>query len=421
LSTEASCKRTLEITVPVAEVESETERVVSSIQKKVRLPGFRPGHAPAALIRSRYKEDIRQEVLDSLLPKYFRKRVEDENLQVVGSPGASDVHFEAGEPLTFKIEFEVAPQIELKEYEGVTVVYQDPVITDEDVAGRLEALREQKAEYVDVESRPLSDGDYAVVALKSISGVDGPPVQQDELVLRIGDEDSLAEFSTNLRGVSPGEEREFDVTYPEEYAEQKLAGRTVRFQATVKTVRRKDLPEINDEFAHDLGDYKDMGELRETIRRSLQQEKEYVAQRDAKEKLVETLVDANEFPVPEALVERQIEMFVEQYLRSLAARGVDPKSVKLDWEKVKTSQRDKAVREVKGSLILSRVAEKQGIDATIEEVDHEVQRIARQQREPVPAVRAKFERDGTLRRIASHIRTEKILNFLFERATKVAQ
>ena len=181
------------------------------------------------------------------------------------------------------------------------------------------------------------------------------------------------------------------------------------------------LPEINDEFARDLGDYKDLGELREAIRRSLQREKEYTAQREAKERLVETLVDANDFPVPEAMVERQIEMFVEQYLRSLAARGVDPNSVKLDWEKVKTTQREKAVREVKGSLILSRVAEQKGIDATMDEVDHEVQRIARQQREPAPAVRAKLEKDGTLRRIASHIRTEKTLSYLFERATKVAQ
>ena len=421
MPTEASCKRTLEITVPVAEVESETERVVLSIQKKVRLPGFRPGHAPVSLIRGRYKQDIRQEVLDSLLPKHFRKRVEDEGLQVVGAPDVSDVHLEPGEPLTFKIEFEVAPQIDLKEYEGVTVLYQEPAVTDEDLAKRIEDLREQKAEYVNVDPRPLADGDFAVVTLKSLSGVDGPPVQQDELVLRIGDEDTLAEFSTNLRGVSPGEEREFEVTYPEDYSEQKLAGRTVRFHATLKTVRRKDLPEINDEFARDLGDYKDIGELREAIRRSLQREKEYTAQREAKERLVETLVDANDFPVPEAMVERQIEMFVEQYLRSLAARGVDPNSVKLDWEKVKTTQREKAVREVKGSLILARVAERQGIDATMDEVDHEVQRIARQQREPAPAVRAKLEKDGTLRRIASHIRTEKTLSYLFERATKVAE
>jgi trigger factor len=421
LSTEDLCKRTLDISIPVSEVEAETGRVVASLQKKLRLPGFRPGHVPTGIIRNRFKEDIRQDVLENLAPKFFRQRADDEGLNLVGPPSLRDVKYEAGQPLQFKVDFEVLAPFELKDCEGLPVVYRDPEISDEELDQRLDHLREEKAEYVNVDPRPLSAGDFAVVSLESLSGVEGDPVKNDEMMLHIGGEDTLAAFTENLSGAAPGEEREFDVSYPEDYSERKLAGKTVRFRAAVKGVRRKELPELNDEFARDLGDYKDLEELRDTVRKVMLREKEYVAQQDAKDKLVETLVDSHDFPVPEALIERRVEDIVEQNLRSLAMRGVDPRTVKLDWEKIREAQRDKAVRDVKASLLLDRVAEKQQIEPTTDEVERELQRLARQERQPVAALRVKFEKDGTLHRIASRIRTEKTLSYLFERARKVAE
>jgi trigger factor len=421
LSTEEVCKRTLDISIPVSEVEAETERVVASLQKKLRLPGFRPGHVPTGIIRNRFKEDIRQDVLENLAPKFFRERADAEGLNLVGPPSLHDVKYEPGQPLEFKVDFEVLAPFELKEYEGLNVVYRDPEVTDEELGQRLDHIRDEKAEYVNVDPRPLEAGDFAVVSLESLSGVEGEPIKNDEMMLHIGAEDTLPAFTENLTGAAPGEEREFEVSYSEEYSERKLAGKTVRFRAAVKGVRRKELPELNDEFARDLGDYKDLSELREAVRKVMLHEKEYVAQQDAKNKLVETLVDTHDFPVPEALIDRRVEDIVEQNLRSLAMRGVDPRTVKLDWEKIRESQRDKAVRDVKASLLLDRVADKQQIEPTNDEVDRELQRLARQERQPVAALRVKFEKDGTLRRIASHIRTEKTLNYLFERARKVAE
>jgi len=421
LSTEEVCKRTLEISIPVSDVEAETEKVVASLQKKLRLPGFRPGHVPTNIIRNRFKEDIRQDVLENLAPRYFRERAEAEGLNLVGPPSLRDVKYEPGQPLEFKVDFEVLAPFDLKDCEGLPVVYRDPEVTDEEVTGRIEHIREDKAEYVNVEPRPLAAGDFAVVSLESISGIEGDPIKNDEMMLHIGGEDTLPAFTENLTGAAPGDEREFEVSYSEDYSERKLAGKTVRFKATVKGVRRKDLPELNDEFARDLGDYKDLAELRETVRKVMLREKEYLAQQEAKNKLVETLVDMHDFPVPEALVERRIEDMVEQHLRSLAMRGVDPRQVKLDWEKIRETQREKAVRDVKASLLLDRVADKQQIEPTTDEVDRELQRLSRQERQPVAALRAKFEKDGTLRRIASHIRTEKTLNYLFERARKQAE
>jgi len=416
-----SCRRSLELTVPAGEVASETERVIESIQQRVRLPGFRPGKAPAELIRTRFSEDIREEVLRKLVPKYLEKRAEEEGLSMVGRPEISEVRFARGEPLRFKAEFEVAPQIELKEYKGLAVSYQDPEISDEDLDRRLEEIREQRAEYLNADPRPVEDGDYAVLSLKSLAGVAGPPIDQDELMLHIGDPETLEGFSENLRGMVPGEEKEFELSYPEDYGQARLAGKTIRFRAGLKGIRRKELPELNDEFARDLGDYDSLDQVREAVRKSLFLERQYVAQRKAKEALVDRLVELHEFPVPEAFIERQIELQVERHLRDLAAEGVDPRSLKIDWEKVRESQRGRAIHDVKASLLVDRIATAESILATMEEVDREVQRIAKQEREPVAATRQRLEKEDGLRRIASQIRTEKILNFLFEHARKTAQ
>ena len=413
------CKHSLEITVPVAEVEKETERAVAQIQSKVKLPGFRPGKVPGGLVKQRFAGDIRQDVLDKLVPRFLNAAVEKDNLQLAGQPKVTDVHFHAGEPLRFKAEFEVAPVIELNEYRGLAITYNEPEVTDADVEARIQEIRDQKAEYVNEEPRPLADGDHALVSLESLGGV-AEKISQDEITLKIGDEHTMPAFTENLRGAAPEESREFEVTYPEDYDRKNLAGKTVRFRATVKAVRRKELPELNDEFAKDLGDYQTLDELREAVRKSLQRDREQRAQEDAKHQLIDRLVDLHEFPVPEAYVDRQIQMNLENQLRTLAAQGIDPRSIKLDWQKVRESQKERATRDVKASLLLDRIGDREAIGATQEEVDREVQRLARQQREAVAMVRAKLQKDGSIGRIAGHIRTEKTLNFLFEQARKEA-
>ena len=413
------CKHELEITVPVDEITRETDRVIANLQQKVRLPGFRPGKAPANLIRTKFAKQVREDVIENLLPKYFQQRVKEEELNVVGRPNVKDVDFKEGEPLRFKAEFEVAPEIELKEYRGVTVHYAEPEVTGDDVAKRLEEIRDQKAQFVNVDPRPAADGDYAVVSLDSLAGAD-PPIHQDEMVLHVGDTETLAGFSEALRGMSPEEEKEFEVTYPEDYGQERLSGKTIRFRLKLKMIRTKELPELNDEFAQDLGDYPKLDDLREAVRKSIFLERQYLAQQKAKDQLVDQLIADHDFPVPEVYVERQIEAQVTQQFRELADRGIDPAKLKIDWAKLKESQRTKAVHDVKGSLLIDKIAEREAINTTNDEVDHEVQRIAKQEREPVAAMRKKLEKDGVIGRIAYRIRSEKTLNFLFEHARKEA-
>jgi trigger factor len=413
------CKHSLEITIPASDVEKETELAVAGIQAKVRLPGFRPGKAPLSLVKTRFAGDIRQEVIEKLVPRFFHAAVEKDNLRVVGRPDISDVHLHAGEPLRFKAEFEVAPEFDLGDYRGVVITYSEPEVTDADVTERLDQIRNQKAEFVNEEPRPLAEGDHAVISLESLDGVD-EKISQDELVLKIGDEATMPVFTENLLGASPDEQREFEVVYPEDYERKNLAGRKVKFRATVKAVRRKELPELNDEFAKDLGDFQTLEELKETIRKNILREREHHAQEEAKHELLDKLVDTHDFPVPEAYIDRQIQVNVENQLRGLAAQGMDVKDLKLDWSKVKEAQKEKAVRDVKASLLLDKIAEREAIGATQEEVDREVQRIARQQREAVAVTRAKLQKDGVIAKIAANIRTEKTLAMLFEQARKEA-
>lgn len=413
------CKHELEISVPAAAVEQETQKITAQFQQKAHLKGFRAGKAPLSLVRKNFGGDIRQKVLEELVPRYLDEKVKEENLQVVGSPNVSDVHFHEGAELHFKVQFEVFPQFELAEYRGVEVPYAEPEITDADVDKRVEEIRDSKATYANEDPRPIVEGDYAVVALESLSGTE-EAIRSDEVQVLIGGPETMAGFTENLTGTTPGDEKEFDVTYPEDYGREQLAGKTVRFHVKVNGIRRKELPELNDEFAQDLGDFRTVAELKDAVRKSIFARRQADAQRKAKDALVDKLVDANDFPIPEVFVDRQVQNRVEQRLRALQQEGIDPSSFNLDWSKIREAQKGQAAREVRASLILGKVAERESIVATNQEVDAEVERIARQEREVVAATRRKLAENGTLDRIAQHIQTEKTLNFLFDHATKTA-
>ena len=413
------CKHELEIAVPPEAVAEETERVVHKLRNRARIPGFRPGKAPASMVQLRFADEIRKEVMEALIPRHLYQRIEAEGLRPVGTPDVSNVNLQPGEPLTFKAEFEVLPQFDLKDYRGLSVPYNEPDATDEEVDQELGHLREKHAVYKNLEPRPLAAGDIAVVRLDSIETPAGvSPIHQDELTVEMGGDDTLPAFTEKLVGVSPGESVEVTVDYPKDYGEAKLAGQRVTFRVDVLGLRSKELPELNDELAKDEGDFKDLAELRDRIRSEIQAAKRDQAQREAKGKLIETLVDLHDFPVPETLVEQHIRSGVERSLRSLADRGMDPTKLRLDWKKIQEVEQPRSIREIKASLLLDKISAEEHLHATQEEVDRQVQALARQAGEPVAAVRQRLAEHGGLDRIANQIRHEKTLQFLFEQARK---
>jgi trigger factor len=414
------CKHALEVTIPPETVEQETERVINKIQSRARIPGFRPGRAPASMVKVRFADEIRREVLEALIPRHLYQQIEAEGLKPVGTPDVSDVTFQPGEAMRFKAEFEVLPDFELKDYRGLEVEYSEPEATEEEIAAALGRVREKHAVYRNLDPRPLADGDIAVVRLESTATPPGvSPIRQDEITVEIGGDDTLPAFTESLRGASPGESRDVEVAYPEDYGESRLAGNKVMYHVEVLGLRSKELPELNDELAKDEGDFRNLEELRERIRTEIEAHKRDEAHRGAKAKLVDKLVEAHDFPVPETLVERQTNANVERSLRSLAERGVDPTKLRLDWNKIQETEQPRSVREIKAGLLLDKIAAAEQIRATQDEVDRQVQIYARQTQQPVAAARAKLAEQGALDRIASQIRNEKTLQFLFEQARKV--
>ena len=421
MSSTESCKQELEISVPWEQVEQETGRIVKAIRGSAKIPGFRPGKAPDTIVRSRYQKEIRQEIIDKLVPRFFWEQAQQQNLRVVGSPQVGDLHLESGEAMRFHAEFEVYPDFELGDYRRIEVPFREPQVSEEEVAQELEQLRERHASFRNLDPRPLADGDIAVLLLKGTSKEDVPSIEQEETTLTIGDGKTLPEFNEHLRGKSPGDEVDFEVRYPDDFSNQKLAGKTVSFHAEVKGLREKELPELNDDFAADLGDFRTLEEVRRHMHELIENQRRRQATEAAQEALIDALIKGHDFPVPEGLVDRQIASRLERQLRSLKQQGVDVSKLDWDWDKVHDEERERASRDVKASLLLERIAKAENISAGPEEIDEQVKRYAEQTKQSPVAARKKLAEDGALDRMQVQMSNDKTLSFLFDEAEKVDQ
>ncbi len=417
--TTTSTKREIQVEVPADEVGRTTDSLVQKYQKLARLPGFRRGHVPASIIRQRFSEDIKSEVVDTLVPRYFRQEAEKQGLVPVSPPRVTDVHVHEGEPLRFKASFEVLPEITIEGYKELRGERPEITVTDEEVEQTLNGLREQHATFTPVEGRPLADGDFAQVSLDGQPKQgDGKPVHMDEILVEIGGKNTMQEFNENLRGASTGEEKTFAVAYPQDYSDQRLAGHTFTYTVKIHAIKQKSLPELNDEFAKELGaEFTGIEEVKQRIREGAEAEKKHRAEHEAKDKLLAELIRRNDFPVPESLVEHQIDLRLERGLRALAAQGMRAEDIKkMDLKRLRAGQRDQAVQEVKSSLLLDKVADAEKIEVSDEEVDREIEALAQQSKQTPAAIRARLTRDGALARIKSRIRNEKTLNFLYHQS-----
>ena len=434
--TSGSTKREIEVEIPAADVARETETLIQKYQKLARIPGFRTGHAPASIIKQRFAEGIKSDVVEALVPRYFRKETDKLGLMPVSQPRVSDLHVHDGEPLRFKASFEVMPTIRVEDYKELRADKPDTSVTDEEVEQSLKSLQEQKATFTAIEGSPLGDGDFAQVSLdgkpKDAEGAaaspvtpgstkPGPtgsnPVHMDDILVEIGGKGTMPEFTENLRGASAGDERTFDVHYPQDFSDQRLAGKTFTYAVKVKGVKQKSLPELNDAFAKELGEFADLEEVRKRIREGMEAEKKHTAEREAKDKLVAELVKRNDFEVPEALVEHQIDIRLDRGLRALAAQGMKAEDMKkMDLNRLRVGQRDQAVQEVKAALLLEKIAEEEKIEVSDAEIDREVVALAEQSKQTPEAIRSRLTRDGALDRIRNRIRNEKTLDFLFHQS-----
>jgi trigger factor len=416
----ANTKRELEIQIPADEIARETETLIQKYQKLARIPGFRRGHVPASIIRQRFAREIQNDVMDALIPKYFRKQTESLGLIPVSQPRVTDLHAHAGEPVHFKASFEVMPEIKVEGYKELRAEHREVSVTDQEIEDSLKALQEQKATFAPVEGRSIQDGDYAQVSLDGVPKPEEPstkPVHMDEVLVEIGGKDTMPEFTENLRDANPDDERSFDVRYPDDFSDERLHGKTFSYKVHVKAVKQKSLPQLNDDFAKELGEFKTLEEVRQRIREGMEHDRRHAAERDAKDKLLNEMIRRNDFEVPDALIERQIEIRLDRGLRALASQGMRSEDMKkLDFGRLRAGQRDQAVQEVKASLLLEKVADEEKIQVGDEEINREIEALAKQTNQAPDAIRARLTRDGALDRIRSRIRNEKALDFLYRQS-----
>jgi trigger factor len=415
--TDVSTKREIAIAVPAEEVSRETSALVEKYQKLAHIPGFRRGHVPPSVIRQRFAQEIRNDVIDALVPKYFRKETERLGLIPVSAPRVTEMRSEEGEGLQFKASFEIMPEIKVEGYRELRAEHPEISITDQELAQALEALRDQKATFSAVEGRSVADGDYAQVSLDGTpkseeSGT--KPVHMDDVLVEVGGSTTMPEFTENLRGANPGDERSFDVHYPEDFSDERLRGKIFAYKMNVNAIKQKSLPDLNDEFAKELGEFSSLEEVRQSLRRGIELDRRRSAEREAKDKLLSELIRRNDFEVPEALVDRQIELRLERGLRALAAQGMRSEDMKkLDLGRLRVGQREQALQEVKASLLLEKIADEEHITVGDQEIDREIEDLAKQTNQTPDAIRARLTRDGALDRIRGRIRSEKALDFLY--------
>ena len=413
------CTRELVLDVPADEVSKAYRSVASNYKKYAKIPGFRAGKVPETVVRRRFAEEIRKEVIDSLLPERFNKAVRELGVKPVGQPHVAELTVEDGAPLHVKAVFEYLPDFSIESYQSVTVDKPTVEITEEEFRQEIEQLRESRATIEPVEEdRALVDGDWAQITYKGEIEGDGDaaPIAGEDSLVEIGGKDTVEAFTSALRGARPGQELKAEVIYPADYSEPKLAGKTVAYEVEVKAIKKRTLPELNDEFAKEIGSYESYTDLEARVREYIASRKRRSVEGETKDRLFAALTERFTFPVPESLVQEQIDARLERGLRALAAQGMNPDQMrKLDFGRLRTAQRDSAIAEVKTTVLLDRIANEENITVSDEEMDHELQMAALQSREPVDTLKVRLTQDGGLARIREQLRREKTASVLYER------
>lgn len=422
--------REVAVEVPADEVSKTYKTVTKRYQKLARIPGFRAGKVPESLIRSKFAKELRQEVLEALVSERFRREIEEKKLRPISEPQLLDLQLTDGSPLRFKAAFEVLPEVDITGYDAVQVEKPNVELTNEEFEGELNRVLESHATVEPVEEdRLLGEGDWAeiqytgeikplaqTVTEEGVSADKGEPVTGEDVLIEIGGKNTIQAFTDALRGKKPGDQLAIEVEYPGDFGDKRLAGQTVSYDVSVKGIKRKNYPERDAELAKQLGNTESWEEFEKQFRENLARRKRESLESQAKNKLIEELIEKFTFPVPESVVQQRIDARLERGLRALAQQGMKPDDMrKLDFGRLRAAQRAEAEREVKASLIVDRIAEAENVEVSDQELDNEVLMLSLQTREPYETLKDRLKRDGGINRLREEMRREKTGNVLYEK------
>jgi trigger factor len=413
---ETTCRRELDLEIPAEEVSKATEKVAKDFAKIARVPGFRPGKAPVSLIKKRFASDIKGEVLQTLVPEHVEKAVAEQKLTPISQPQVDKLEYNDGQPLKFRASFEVLPEFALGNYKNLEIEMPEMTITDESVNNTLAEMQQRAATYAPVEGRAVQNDDFVQIKLHGTPEGGGDPLNAESVLCHVGAEETMEPFNENLRGTNVGDHKDFDVDYPADYPDAKLAGKKFHYSVDVLGIKTKELPEINDEFAKDVSDATSLDELKTKVREGLEHERDHRQKELQREKIIAELVKLHDFPVPESLVEHQMDVRLERVVRSLAQQGVDPRAVNVDWVSLRKRQEERAKDDVKAELVIDRIASEEKIDVTEEELQHELEHMASHSGDSAEAIRARLTKQGALDRMKAKLRSDKTVDWLAQNA-----
>ncbi len=412
------------IEIDQAQVQSAFDSISDQFSKRANVPGFRPGHAPRSVIRTRYKSEIANEVLRELLPDAVTNAINEHSLNAIGEPDvqledAETINHLGEQPLKVKVGVEVLPEIKLEDYKGLEVTRRTRPITDDDVERTIESWREASAAMTPVEDRPSELGDTVTINARG-KAVDEPELEElkvDDVEVELGGRNVQPEFTENLIGVKPDDTRTFIVDYPADFSTPTLAGKKMEYVMDVTAVRRRELPEIDDEWAKSVGEeFESLDALKAKIREDLEMRAKAESEDRLRGELLKKLIEIHQFEVPQSFVDKQTNYRFESVLRDMMARGIDPRTQQVNWEGAREEMKVQAQDDVRATMLMERIAEAENITVSNEEVEAEIEAMAQMSRQPVEQLRAALTKNGGERSIAQRLRNRKALDLLVENA-----
>src|SRR4051812_22350792 len=408
-------RKNLKVEIPSDIVDAQIDRVARDYSRKARIPGFRPGKAPARVIKARFKDQILHDVATDLVPRAIDEALRERGVEPVDPPDGRDVNVEEGQALPFTASFDTLPPFELGDYATITLHPPSSHVDEEGVNQALQRLRDRAARFEPVEGRGVVDGDILTVDLER-TPASGEPDKHTDVNIELGAKANPPGFDAQLLGLEPGATKRFTITFPADYAITELAGTNVDYTVTVKAIKRRVLPELDDEFAKDLGEFETLDALRARVRGDLEHEARHNAEREVRGELMKQLAARVPFEIPSSLIEREMERRIEEFARRLFDQNIDPRQAGIDWNAFRERQREAARDAVAGALALDELARREQLEVSDAEVEQEVARYAERTGRTAAAVRAALEKEGGLSRISSGLRREKSIDFLMARA-----
>ena len=412
-------KKKLTIEITPEEVTKELDKALADVGRKAKIPGFRPGKAPKNIVERHYGEEVRSEVVHRLVTESYLKAVHEHNLNPVDMPQIDNVStLIKDSPLTFMAIVEVRPNIELGMYDGIEVKDSAVSVSDEEVSQTIERLREMYAQLEVVEGRPLEKNDTAIIDFEGFrEGKTIEGAKAADYMLSLGSNSLIPGFEDQLVGMNRGETREIKIMFPADYTNKDLAGKDALFTVTLKEIKKKVLPDLNDDFAKDIGNNASVDELKEGIKKDIEYRKKNDQTSEQREELLSKVVEAHTFDIPPGMVDRELQSMARSQATRLARQGVDVKT--FDFAKFSEENKSLAEKRVKGILLLDVIAEKEKLEVTDQEVTSAIAALARSSGQTVDAVKKYYESlDGGLENLRSSLVREKTLSLLLSRAKK---